>query len=204
MKTGEWIVLVALIVGAEIAFWVLLGLGLLVRYGLRRRRLGGVLLLGTPLVDLALLAATALDLKQGGQASAAHGLAALYLGFSVGFGHRIIRRMDEWAAHRWAGGPAPAPKPKTGRAHAAYERAQFGRHVLAWAVGCGLLLGAVQFVGDASRTGSLLHIATVWTVVLAVDALVSLSYTFSPRPEREKEPRQAAREAPEQAPQKTR
>ncbi|ROO84130.1 hypothetical protein EDD29_1647 [Actinocorallia herbida] len=180
--------LVALVIGAEIAFWVLLGLGLLVRYGLRRRRLGGALLLGTPLVDLALLTITALDLERGGQATGAHGLAAIYLGVSVGFGHQIIGRMDAWAAHRWDGAPAPARKPKHGRPHAAYERRQFARHVLAWAVGSGLLMAAVRYVGDADRTGPLLHLATVWTVVLVIDAFVSLSYTFSPRPEPEGAP----------------
>ncbi|MDX6744937.1 hypothetical protein [Actinocorallia sp. A-T 12471] len=188
--------LVALIVGAEIAFWVLLGLGLLVRYGLRMPRLGGALLLSTPLVDLALLTATALDLRDGGQASLAHGLAAIYLGVSVGFGHQIIRALDARAAHRWDGAPAPAPKPKRGRAHAAHERRQFGRHVIAWAVGSALLTTAVWYVDDPARTGSLTQLAGLWTLVLAIDAVVSLSYTVRPRPEagaaREKEPQKTA------------
>ena len=52
---------------------------------------------------------------------------------------------------------------------------------MAWAVGTALLLTAVLVVGDGDRTGSLLHTAGVWTIVLVVDAVVSLSYSLSPR-----------------------
>jgi hypothetical protein len=40
--------LIALIIAAELAFWLVLLAGLVTRYGLRRPRLGTVLLVATP------------------------------------------------------------------------------------------------------------------------------------------------------------
>lgn len=173
--------LVAVIAACEVAFWVILALGLAVRYGLRRARLGGILLLLVPVVDLVLLAVTAVDLKNGGEIGVVHGLAAVYLGVSAGFGHQIISRMDGWAAQRFDGAPAPAPKPKYGRARAIYEARQWSRHLLAWAVGCSLLGLAILFVGDATRTEVLAGIIQFWTLILGLDAIVSFSYTVAPK-----------------------
>lgn len=74
------------IVVCEIVFWVFLAAGMAARYVLRRPRLGLALLLGSPIVDLALLALTAVDLHRGGAATQVHALAATYLGATVGFG----------------------------------------------------------------------------------------------------------------------
>lgn len=106
--------LLAVIVACEVAFWVLLGAGLLCRYRLGRRRLGGSLLAGVPAVDLVLLVVAVLDLRRGGDADLVHGLAALYLGFSVVLGPAMVRWADVRAAHRFACGPQPARKPRSG------------------------------------------------------------------------------------------
>jgi hypothetical protein len=175
------IVLVALILVCEVLFWVVLLAGLAARYLLRRERLSRVLLIAAPMVDLILLTTTALDLRSGGTATFAHSLAAIYIGVSVGFGHRMVQWADQRFAHRYAGGPPPSRKPRHGAAHAAYERRALVRHVIAWAVGCGLLLLAVVTVGEPSRTASLSGTVRLWTLVLVVDALISLSYTVRPR-----------------------
>ena len=141
-----------------------------------------MLLIATPLVDVVLLAATIADLRGGATATVAHSLAAVYIGVSVAFGHAMVRWADVRFAHRFAGGPAPVPAPRTGRAHAARERRGWLRHLLAWAVGASLLLAGVAVVGDAARTEALLQTAGVWTLVLAIDFLVSFSYTLHPRP----------------------
>ena len=173
--------LVGLIVVCEVLFWVVLLSGLVARYLLRRPGLGAVMLVAAPFVDLILLTASALDLRGGGTATLAHGLAAVYIGVSVGFGHSMVRWADARFAHRYAGGPAPEPKPRHGRAHAAYERRAWLRHVAAWATGCALIEAAVVLVGDPDRTEALAGIAGVWTIVLVVDGIISLSYTLSPR-----------------------
>lgn len=175
--------LVTVIVACEVMFWVFVLAGLASRYLLRRPRLGAALLVAAPLVDLVLLAATVLDLRDGGTAGTPHALAAVYLGVSVGFGHSMVRWADERFAHRFAGGPAPAPRPRTGRAHAAHERRGLARHAVAYAVGASLLGAGILLVGDADRTEAMLGMLRLWTLVLAVDGVVSLSYTVRPRPE---------------------
>jgi hypothetical protein len=178
-------VILAIIVASEIAFWVLLTSGLAARYLLRRRRLATALLVSVPLVDLVLLTATVLDLRGGGTASFAHGLAAIYIGVSVAFGHRMVRWADERFAHRFAGGPPPTRPPRGGPERAVHERQGWYRHLLAWAVGSGLILLAVAFVGDADRTVAMTQIVWRWAIVLGLDFVWSFSYTLWPRrPER--------------------
>lgn len=148
--------LVTAMVACEVGFWVLIGAGLLVRYGFGRRRLGGVLLAGAPVVDLVLLALTVADLQGGGRAQAAHGLAAVYLGFSVVFGHALVRRADERFAHRFANGPRPAAKPPSGTwPRVRLEWREFGLGVLAAGISAALLLGAIALIGDDARTAAL-------------------------------------------------
>lgn len=173
--------LLGVIVGCEIGFWVFVASGLFTRYVLRRRRIGAVLLGCAPLVDLVLLVAAVLDIRHGGKATVYDALAGVYLGVSVGFGKSMIRWADQRFAHRFAGGPPPSPKPRYGKAHAARERAAWARHLLAWAVGCALLMLVVAVVGDPDRTQALLRIAQLWTLVLVIDGIISLSYTIHPK-----------------------
>ena len=81
--------------------------GLPCRYLLRRHRLGDALLICVPLVDLILLVASIVDLRQGGQASFAHALAAIYVGASVAWGRSTVRWADARFAHRFTDGPPP-------------------------------------------------------------------------------------------------
>jgi hypothetical protein len=171
------------IIACEVGFWVVLLAGLTTRYGLRWPRTGALLLALVPLVDLALLTFSVLDLRRGGQASTGHGLAAVYIGVTVAYGHQIVRWADGWFAHRFAGAPRPPKPPRRGPAHASHERAQWLRHLLAWTIGSLLLLGGIAYVGDPDRTQALLGIATTWTLVLAIDFLISFSYTLFPRRE---------------------
>jgi hypothetical protein len=157
--------LVVLIVACEIGFWVVLGAGLLARYALRMRRLGTVLLVCTPLVDVVLLVATVFDLRSGGEAKSVHGIAAIYLGVSVAFGHSMLRWADQRVAHRFAGGPPPVKPPKSGPARVRYEWREWGRFVLAWAIACGVMLLLMYVVGTPERTRGLWEQMRVMTVV---------------------------------------
>jgi hypothetical protein len=175
------VVLVALIVAAEIAFWLTLLAGLVTRYVLGRPRLGMALLVATPLIDLALLATTTIDLRRGGEADLPHSLAAVYIGVSVAWGQRMINWADARFAHRFAGGPPPERPPRTDPQHAARQRREWLRHVVAWATGTALLGLGVLVVGDLDRTTALVSTAVLWTLVLAIDFVVSFSYTLWPR-----------------------
>jgi hypothetical protein len=174
-------VVILAVVVAEIAFWLILVSGLVARYGLGRPRLGMALLVATPVVDLALLAATTIDLRRGGEAALPHALAAVYIGVSVAWGQRIVAWADARFAHRFAGGPPPERSPRTGAAHAAHERREWLRHLVAWATGTGLIGLGLLLVGDLDRTRALIDVAALWTLVLAIDFAISFSYTLRPR-----------------------
>lgn len=175
------------IIACEIGFWVFLGAGLASRYLLNLRSLGAALLVCVPLVDLILLAATVVDLRSGATANFAHGLAAVYLGFSAAFGHSIIRWADIRFARRFAGGPPPEPKPKYGREKVLYEWREFGKGLIAWGISCALLAGAVALVGDTASA----EVFVAWiyrlSLVLAVWFVFwPLGYTiFPPKPKAE-------------------
>jgi len=175
----------AFIIGCEIGFWVFVIAGLFCRYILKRKKLGAGLLLMTPVVDLALLIATLLDLRSGAVATMAHGIAAIYIGASIAYGHRMIRWADERFAYRFANGPAPMKKPKHGAAHARHERIGWLLHLLAWLIGCGILYGIIFLVDDPSRTESLFNVVRGWSIVLGIDFLISFSYTLFPRGSKE-------------------
>jgi hypothetical protein len=145
----------AVIAACEVGFWVILGAGLVARYLLRMRRLGGVLLLCVPLVDLVLLVATVIDLRRGAEANFTHGLAAAYIGFSIAFGHTMVRWADQRFAYRFAGGPPPWKPPKGGWERARYEWREWFKGLAGWAVACGLLLGGIVLVDDPGRTEQL-------------------------------------------------
>ncbi|MBB2891387.1 hypothetical protein [Flexivirga oryzae] len=173
--------LLAVIVACEIGFWLFLLAGLSCRYLLHRNRASAVLLALAPAVDLVLLVASVLDLRRGGTASPAHALAAIYIGVSVGFGRRMLHWADVRFAHRFAGGPRPPKKPKYGAARAAYERSGWYAHLLAYVVGAALLGLAIVAIHDADRTAALSSALEFWTLVLAIDAAISFSYTVFPK-----------------------
>ncbi len=156
------------IVATEVAFWVFLAGGLAARYLLHRPVLGLVLLLGSPAADVALLVLSAADLHRGAAPGQAHALAATYLGFSVAFGHDVVRRADRWFAHRFAGGP-PVTKPRRTRGQRAeHEWREFRKAALAWAVTSVLLLVMAVLNGDLRGAQPLLSYAGMLTVVLTI------------------------------------
>jgi hypothetical protein len=162
--------LAAAIVACEVGFWVLLAGGLVARYLLRLRRTSAVLLVSTPLLDLALLVITVVDLRGGGEASGVHGLGAAYLGFSVAFGHSLIRWADQRFAHRFAGGPPPVKPPKRGPARLAHEWREWGKCVLACAIACAVMALLSFVVGTPERTEALWAAPDGWMPRLGIVA----------------------------------
>ncbi|WP_203986772.1 hypothetical protein [Virgisporangium aurantiacum] len=160
--------LIALIIAAEIGFWVTLGAGLAARYLLRWRRVSTVLLVCVPLIDVVLLVATIIDLRRGAEPEWGHGLAALYIGFSVAFGKDMIRWADERFARRFAGGPEPWKPPTHGWAKTAYEWKAWGKAMLGWAVAAVLLGLGYLLVDDPDKGRTLLGWALKPAVPLAI------------------------------------
>ncbi|MFF4041801.1 hypothetical protein [Streptomyces sp. NPDC001816] len=175
--------IVGLIVACEVAFWVLLAAGLAFRYLWRMPRTGLALLLCEPLLEVVLFVVTAIDLKNGAEPDWRHGLAAVYIGFTVGLGHSTIKWADARVAHRFAGGPPPVKPPKYGTARAVHEWKVAGRWILAALVALALLQGAIWYVGGDGDTGSLRawQLRMVW--VMGINVVIAASYTLFPKRE---------------------
>lgn len=157
--------IVIAILACEIGFWVVLFGGLATRYLLRMRTLSTVLLLCVPLLDIALLSFIAWDLAvAGATADFTHGLGAVYLGFTIAFGHRIIARVDARFAHRFADGPPPVKIPKHGRVRVIHEWQDWSRMVVCALVSTAVLGGITWIVGDPARTAEL--VSWIWRVWL--------------------------------------
>ncbi|AOR32059.1 hypothetical protein BFF78_14220 [Streptomyces fodineus] len=176
--------IVGLIIACEVAFWVLLAAGLTFRYALRMPRTGLALLLCEPLLEVVLFVVTAIDLKHGAQPDWRHGLAAVYIGFTVGLGHSTIQWADARIAHRFAGGPPPPKPPKYGTARAVHEWKVAARWILASLVALALLQAAIWYVGSAGDTGSLRRWQLRMLWLIGINVLIAASYTLFPRRER--------------------
>ncbi|OIK05520.1 hypothetical protein [Streptomyces monashensis] len=173
--------IVGLVIACEVAFWILLAAGLAVRYLLKWRRTSVALLLCEPLLEVVLFLATAVDLRGGARPGWEHGLAALYIGFTVAYGHSTITWLDGHAAHRLAGAPRPPKPPRYGLARARHEGRLWLRTLLAAAVALALLQCAIWYVGDGTATGSLR--SWQWTAlrVLGIHGVVALTYLLWPK-----------------------
>ncbi|KAF0824562.1 hypothetical protein ACOSZF_07450 [Cytobacillus firmus] len=170
-----------LIIACEIGFWVFVAAGLTARYILRKKTLGSLLLLCTPVIDLILIAATTIDLHRGAEATIFHGIAAVYIGITVAYGKQMVHWADERFAYKFGNGSKPAKPPKYGSEHARRERNGWYRHLLAWIIGLALLFAMILFIGNSEQTENLQGLIKMWTLVLAIDFAISFSYTVWPR-----------------------
>jgi hypothetical protein len=163
------------ILAAEVAFWVLLIGGLVVRYLVKARRLSTILLLAVPLVDLALLVLTALDVASGVEPNFSHVLATLYLGITVAFGHAIIARADGWFAWRFAGAARPARPPRRGPGQVRRLWVEWFRVVLAWFISStGIAMLALVSSTPPPTSVEAVWDAPLWSVVARFTAVVGI------------------------------
>ncbi|MFT9847019.1 hypothetical protein [Aneurinibacillus sp. REN35] len=173
-----------LIVACEIAFWVVIGAGLLARYVFKRRRIGFFLLALTPVIDLILLLITSVDLYRGATATQAHAIAAVYIGVSIAFGKSMI----EWADERfqyYVTKQGTKPVQRFGFAHAKHYLKSWVRHLFAYIIGAGLLLGLHALIDDPSRTEALLGTLRLWSIIVVVDLAIALSHFIWPKKEKQ-------------------
>ena len=179
--------LLALTAAAEVAFWVVLVAGLALRYPLRRPRLGGGVLLCLPLIDLLLLVAAAADLRGGAEPAQAHGLAALYLGYTLAYGHHTLRWADGLAAHRFGGAPRPPRPARYGAARARHEWRLWLLTLLATLITLALLELLSRCAAEGARLEPLRDWQQRAVTIAGVHGLIALSYTIWPkRPERDR------------------
>lgn len=109
--------LFAMIVTAEVLFWVFLLGGLSVRYLLGWKKVSIVMLALTPVIDLVLIGLTYNDLSNDGKSRFMHGLSAFYVGYSIALGPSIIGEIDRKFAARFGGETSPEKSDPTYREH---------------------------------------------------------------------------------------
>ncbi len=132
---------------------------------------------------------TAVDLRSGAEPDVTHGLAALYLRFSVAFRHDLVRWADVRVAHRFAGGPAPAGPPPSGTpARVRKEWRGFGLAVLSAGISVAVVAGLAATTGPGIDDGPLLgflpelaFVLAVWLLVWPLWATVRLASTSGQR-----------------------
>jgi hypothetical protein len=146
------LVLYLLIIGCEVGFWLVLLLGLAVRYVLKKEAPSRWLLRSLPLIDVLLLVFTAWDLRAGTPATFAHGLAAAYIGFTIAFGSTVIRWADANFAYRFASGPAPEKAPTRGWKAVRFELELWLRCIGACVIALGLIEALIAYVGNDTVT----------------------------------------------------
>jgi hypothetical protein len=170
----------AVIVGCEIGLWVLLGLGMVLRYLVRMRLTSTAVLAGIPLLDVMLVVATAIDLHRGADVGVVHVLAGFYLGSSLAFGPAIVRWADVRFAHRFAGGPAPRPTPKQGPERVTHLMREWYRVVGTVAIASAVLIVLIVFFAAPGDQPSL------WWWIGRAWVVVGLWFVFGPLWERAK------------------
>lgn len=169
-------ILVAVVV-AEVLFWVLLLAGLFTRYALRAPRIGAALLIATPVVDLALLAFTYVDLSTGKSSNFAHGLSALYIGYSITLGPTVIRTLDKRFAHRFG---ESDPKGSDLETH------RYDKEMSTWKRACmGSLISVILLCAGILVTGFQGAFWLIYWVVVAV-FIVALWWYIGPYREKKK------------------
>lgn len=169
-----------MIVACEVAFWIVIIVGLFTRYLLNQKRLGLFFLALTPLIDLILLAITGFDLYRGASATLAHGIAAVYIGVSIAFGKSMIAWADERFRY-YIAKQGEKPIQRYGLDYARHYFKSWLRHVLAYVIGIGCLYGLIYLVQDPERTETLYGTIRLWSLILGIDLLIAIAYFVWPK-----------------------
>jgi hypothetical protein len=172
-----------LIVASEVGFWVMIILGLLTRYVLKKEKLGLVFLALTPVIDLILLVTASIDLYRGAVATMAHAIAAVYIGVSLVFGKSMIQWADVKFRY-YIAKEGTKPVKLFGREYAVHNFKGWGKHVLAYFLGSGFLVVLIFLINDPARTEALSGVLKTWTFVLGIDLIISISNFIWPKREK--------------------
>lgn len=169
-----------MIVASEIGFWIVIILGLITRYIFKKEKLGFFFLALTPVIDLLLLVTTSIDMYRGATATTAHAIAAVYIGISIAFGRDMIK----WADGRfryYIAKQGSKPIQLFGMDYAIQYLKSWGKHVLAYAIGAGILFILIFSINDSARTEALDGILKLWTLVLGIDLIIAITNFIWPK-----------------------
>jgi hypothetical protein len=171
------------IVACELAFWIVIALGLVTRYIFKQKKLGIFLLALTPVIDLILLVMTGIDLYKGATATIAHGIAAVYIGISIAFGKSMIAWADERFLY-YVTKQGPTPRKRFGMDYSQHYFKGWLKSLLAYLIGAGLIMGTIYVIDNPPKTEALTSIIKIWTLVLGIDLIISISHFIWPKKEK--------------------
>lgn len=167
------------IILAEISFWIFILLGLMTRYIIKQGKLSIWFFGATPLIDFTLLILTIFDLKNGADATMAHGIAAIYIGVSIAYGKQMIKWADikfQYYFLKIDNRPAKLYGMERGKK----EIRDFFKHLIAYLIGGTFLWGMIYFLGNKTNTENLMNTWRIWSTILGIDFIISISYLLFP------------------------
>ncbi len=202
-----------LLIATEIVFWVCIAVFLLFRYVFGWRKAGVVILLLFLASLLADIYLGWVDYNLTGEFSVFQFIVVIVVIYAMTAGLSDFRRLDAYIQRKiahWKGEPEPQISvplpPKYGREHARYERRGWLMHVVMFVTAQAVFFFLFGTDGQFSfsqlveadfyrlwwedeRFGAyqdetLNQLVKVWFIILIIDGIISLSYTFFPRKEK--------------------
>ncbi|GKS11383.1 hypothetical protein YDYSY3_23830 [Paenibacillus chitinolyticus] len=197
----------AFFIGGEAVFWGSIVCFLLLRYVWNYRKLSKLFILLFLLSDLWMAAIGYLDYRRTGQFETFQLVILIFLAYALLFGRNDLRKLDAFIARKtakWRGIPEnelPPPELKlTGAAHTRRELKNFSVHFVLYAAVTAVLIVTYGILPAGSLppepsgplalrlvlAGIVNHetaasVLKVWSLILAVDAAITLSYVIFPK-----------------------
>lgn len=171
--------IVWLIIFCEVAFWIVILLGLITRYILQQKTLGLFFLALTPIIDLILLITTGIDLINGATAETPHAIAAVYIAVSLVFGKSMINWADERFKY-YVMKQGVKPSKLTGLDYSRRYAKSWLKHLLSYIIGTGILHMIIYLINDKTRTEAMDNVIHIWTIILVIDLIICISYFVWP------------------------
>ncbi len=204
---NKWLFLIL----AETVFWVSTLSFLLVRYWFNLKRLSIAFFILFLLNDLWIAAMGYFDYLRTGEFSAYQIIILIVIAYAFLYGKSDFQKLDCFIQRKvanWRGLPAPeltSSKPLYGMEHAKQERRNLYKHLIAFlAVQCLFLVmfGLSDAVSNIQidtllsewydqkqtelfyKNDTANNITRIWALILAIDLVISLSYTVAPKKEK--------------------
>lgn len=172
-----------LIVFCEISFWIVIILGLIIRYILRLKKLGFLILALTPVIDLLLLIVTTIDLLNGAKAELPHAIAAVYISISLVFGKSMIKWFDDKFRY-YIMRQGNKPNKLTGYDYSIYYAKTWLKHLLSYIIGMSLLFLIKILVNNNDKTEALNGVIHGWSIIIIIDLIICITYFIWPPKEK--------------------
>ena len=170
----------SVIIACEVGFWVFIVAGLVTRYIFNQKRVGLFLLAMTPVVDLILIIVTSVDIYQGAVPTTAHGIAPIYIAFSIVYGRSMIRWADEHFLY-YVKRAGTKPVRRIGMDYAKHSMKGSLQHIVAYVIGGAMLLCMIFYIGNHTDTTALQNTLKLWGVIVLIDNAISITYFIWPR-----------------------